>query len=109
MPPLNTETEYWEIYDKNVEVLIYDGAKFYFDNNKLVSFDLTKSNYHLKLNQQNIEVGDSINTLQLNFPNSYAYRSNGGFAIDIDSGDFSFLYLNYNLSGIITKIEHRFY
>jgi len=107
--PLNITSEYWEMEELSVQKYHYSGADFYIKNGILASFKLTSPNYYLKLNTTQIKVGNLISTIQSAFPSSYNSRNNGVTGINIGTGDYIYIYIEYNTSNKITCIEQRYY
>ena len=108
--PSSITSDYWELTEEVVEVYNYSNAQFQFIENELKSFKLCSSDYSLTARSSIITIGNLINDLQPDFPNSFKNKSNGYMAININSGDFEYILIEYDLSnGSIKSIEHRFY
>lgn len=106
--PDSTETVFWEMIEKDGIIYYYDGANFNFADNKLRSFIINSSTFQIHLDSFILKVGNSINTISTQFPNSYSNRGTQGTAITLGSADYRYLNIKTNSEGEITEIELRY-
>ncbi len=115
--PSSTTTFYNEMEEKNWELLIYTGAKFYIDNDKVVSYEMSGSNYQLEYVGVVIKPGNNISVLSSPFPNAYNKRNNRGAVLSLgfynngilEPSDYFILISTNSSTGLIEKIDHRSY
>ena len=106
--PDSTETVFWEMIEKDGIIYYYDGANFNFADNKLRRFIINSSTFQIHLDSFILKVGNSINTISTQFPNSYSNRGTQGTAITLGSADYRYLNIKTNSDGEITEIGLRY-
>ncbi|MDR2122669.1 MAG: hypothetical protein LBP34_06030 [Flavobacteriaceae bacterium] len=57
--PDNIYREYDEVFDLKIDVLKYNNSKFYFEKNKLNSFEIKDEKFLLQINDLRIRVGNN--------------------------------------------------
>jgi len=109
--PDDVSTEYWEMSEETVTNYHYNnGAKFQFVNNGLASFVITSSNFSIVMDSFQLQVGNNINSIQNKFTKSYNNRGSDGItSIALGTGDYNFLWIQFDSNNLITKIDLRFY
>lgn len=100
--PNTIQDYYYEMQDVMSQKYIYNGIIFTIINNKVYSYEITGNNY--VFTNHNIKVGDSIETLSLIYPLSYANRSDKGLALTFDDMDRFVIIVFNSTSNLITKI-----
>ena len=102
--PEKIENFYFEMDDTSGFIYYYDGLKLFIQNGRgLESFEINSSEYSITNN--NLKVGESIETLKNNYPKSY-YQSNDkeSTMILFNDADY-FLAIKFNSVKIITNIN----
>jgi hypothetical protein len=81
----------------------YLGLKIYVINNFVESFEITKNNYLLTIN--NIRIGSNISSIKNIYPNNYKFRNSDYLKLDIEDSDM-FLTIEFSpTSNNISKIN----
>lgn len=102
--PNSTENYFYEMKNVLGEKYVYNnGLTLYLIDEKVVSFELTCSNYNFTSN--NINIGDSITSLQNIYPNSFINRGENYMGLNVHNCD-CFLSINFNSQGIIQLIRY---
>lgn len=104
--PINIENDFLEMENDTAQIYNYHGAKFWFLNNKLISFKITGNSYSIFSN--NLTVGQNINNLENLFPLSFQNRASNSLIINISEYD-NYIYVEYTDFNTIKSIEHRSY
>ncbi|MAD97580.1 MAG: hypothetical protein CMB99_09675 [Flavobacteriaceae bacterium] len=97
--PITTNDFYFEMNDENGKIYIYEGAKFFIQNDLIDSFEVTDQKF--ELTNHKIRIGDKISTLADVFPDCYLNRKNSGLQLEISEAD---LYVVISYGSIDEKI-----
>ncbi len=113
--PDSTTTNYRELNDKTWEVLIYSGGRFSFDNDELIRFEISGSNFQWEYSGTIIKPGDNVSVLSSPFPRAYNRnkRNNNGATLIwgsyhngiLEASSAWILISNNSSTGLIEKIE----
>jgi hypothetical protein len=85
----------------------YNGAEFFFNENKLTSVIISNSNFSIQHHATQLKIGNNISTLSGSFPNSYALRNNGRLLVFFKSNNeilSQLMIIQYDKSNNITLI-----
>lgn len=105
--PVSNESYYYEIEDKNGELLKYNGILFYILENKIESFEISGSQYSFTSN--NLRIGDDITKLISIYPKSYENRKSSN-VIGINIIDYDmYIIVKFNSNYKIELIALRSY
>lgn len=99
--PVSNESYFFEIENKQGELIKYNGILFYTIDNRIVSFEITGSQY--SFTSHNIRVGDNISKLKSIYPKSYENKRSNAIGINIVDYDM-FIIVEFNSSNIINLI-----